>query len=165
MTRYAIAGSAHRADALALRPFTTSGTLSGVRDPWTAGRLRGHAERAFYADRNRIDYAILSYLTPIAWHTPDGWTVVEDTFSITTSRHQNAIYYIPRDRTVGFNWSTFSDAQRRMIYGLRDGKHHNVGFGQQRRTLDILQQRGIVLQDGFNPGEYRLAPSIAERVA
>lgn len=165
MTRYAIAGSAHRSDALALRPFTTYGALSGVRSPWSSGHLRGHAQRAFYADRDRIDYAILSYSTPIAWHTPDGWTVVADTFSMTTSHHQSAIYYVPRDRVVGFNWGAYSDAQRAMIHGLADGKHHAVGIGQQRRTLDVLQRAGIVLQDGFNPGEYRLAPEYVERVA
>jgi hypothetical protein len=37
-------------------------------------------------------YVIYSYGTPIAWHTEgNGWYVVEQKFSVTTSKHQNYV--------------------------------------------------------------------------
>ena len=37
-----------------------------------------------------VDYLVYSYGTPIAWHTDArGWYVVEQKFSVTTSKHQN----------------------------------------------------------------------------
>jgi hypothetical protein len=34
-------------------------------------------------------YVIYSYGTPIAWRTAEGWYVVSQKFSVTTSKHQN----------------------------------------------------------------------------
>ena len=34
-------------------------------------------------------YVVFSYGTPIAWRTNEAWYVVEQKFSVTTSKHQN----------------------------------------------------------------------------
>lgn len=39
-------------------------------------------------DSDDVDYIVWSYDTPIAWHTTDGWTFVDYSFSSTTSKHQ-----------------------------------------------------------------------------
>lgn len=36
-------------------------------------------------------YVVYSYGTPIAWRTASGWYVVEQKFSVTTSKHQNYV--------------------------------------------------------------------------
>jgi hypothetical protein len=72
------------------KAFRTHGALSGTDKPvYSSGMLEGDARDRFMRDRLRIDYTVLSYGTPIAWHTPEGWFVVEDKFSKTTSRHQS----------------------------------------------------------------------------
>lgn len=38
-----------------------------------------------------VDYLVYSYGTPIAWHTLEGWYVVEQKFSVTTSKHSNYV--------------------------------------------------------------------------
>jgi hypothetical protein len=43
------------------------------------------------ADTGTIDYVVFSYDTPIAWHSAEGWYVVEQKFSVTTSKHQNLV--------------------------------------------------------------------------
>jgi len=63
--------------------------LSGVTTVPGAGRLDGADRDRFYADRDAIAYAVMSYGTPIAWLTPRGWHVVGQRFSVTTSRHQS----------------------------------------------------------------------------
>jgi hypothetical protein len=41
-------------------------------------------------DESKIAFVVFSYGTPIAWHTDArGWYVVEQKFSVTTSKHQN----------------------------------------------------------------------------
>ena len=56
------------------------------------GRLDGDDLEAWRADRLTIDYAVYSYLTPIAWHTEDGeWHIVAQTFSRTTAHHQGVV--------------------------------------------------------------------------
>lgn len=80
-------------------PFTTSGSLSGETvDMWgvsSAGRLEGADLKAFHADNDApciIDYVVMSYATPIAWHRMDGtWHVVAQSFSITTGCQQGII--------------------------------------------------------------------------
>ena len=55
-----------------------------------AGRLQGKELATYEADRVGIDFIVYSYGTPIAWHTLNfGWYVVEQKFSVTTSKHQN----------------------------------------------------------------------------
>ena len=86
-------------------PFTTSGSLSaqtvgssGFRvsqcGVWRAGRLKGADLNTFHEHNNafQIDYVVLSYSTPIAWHSPKfGWHVVEQKFSTTTSAQQSIV--------------------------------------------------------------------------
>lgn len=46
-------------------------------------------------EQNVIQYIVLSYDTPIAWVTEDGWTYrVQQKFSQTTSKHQGLLYLL-----------------------------------------------------------------------
>lgn len=71
-------------------PFRAS-SLRGLPFPHVAGWLQGEERERFDRDRGGIDYAVYSYGTPIAWHTPEGWHVVSQRFSPTTSRHQGIV--------------------------------------------------------------------------
>lgn len=62
-----------------------SGVVGAVAD---VGRLDGDWLTYYREDRDRMDYTILSYATPIAWHCEDGWTVVTRTYSKSSARHQ-----------------------------------------------------------------------------
>jgi hypothetical protein len=55
------------------------------------GRLNLDEFARFKAVEIQVDYVVYSYGTPIAWHTIDGWYVVEQKFSVTTSKHQNYV--------------------------------------------------------------------------
>ena len=50
-----------------------------------------------------VDYLVYSYGTPIAWHTPQGWYIVAQKFSVTTSKHQNAVKRAISSELVGAN--------------------------------------------------------------
>lgn len=76
----------------------TTGSLYGCsadqhrRECWDpCGWLSGEDRDRFDADRDRMDYVVVSYATPIAWATPEGWYVVGERFSVTTSRHQSQV--------------------------------------------------------------------------
>lgn len=95
--------------------FETSGALRGTHAIYFEGKLRGASLDKFWRDRSRIDYAVISYRTPIAWHvqtcgchlSADGksghfsacdpedqkgrWVVVGDKFTYTTTTHQSAV--------------------------------------------------------------------------
>lgn len=58
---------------------------------YTVGMLSGDDRDQFAADVESIDYLVYSYDTPIAWHTPDGWHLVTQKFSVTTSCHQGQV--------------------------------------------------------------------------
>lgn len=74
------------------KPFSTHGSLSGTTDPHPVpGYLQDGERYRYNKDYPSIDYVVVSYNTPIAWHTPDGWYVVKQKFSSTTSRHQNVV--------------------------------------------------------------------------
>jgi hypothetical protein len=90
-----------------LEPFTTSGALSGVVGRTDADRLRSLDLMWHNFDADHIDYTVLSYGTPIAWHvSPDwgglglrgGWHIVLQKFSPTTSTHQSVVR-----RALGLN--------------------------------------------------------------
>jgi hypothetical protein len=49
------------------------------------------------------NYFVYSYGTPIAWHTAEGWYVVEQKFSVTTSKHQNYVRRAIADSLQGVN--------------------------------------------------------------
>ena len=76
--------------------FTTHGALSAHNPRGRyigAGRLTGLDLDQFYIDQDDIDYVVLSYSTPIAWHTPEGgWYKVKQKFSPTSSNHQGTLY-------------------------------------------------------------------------
>lgn len=88
--------------------FRTSGSLSGRSTSlgtYDYGRLTGDDRDQFVLDSRYIDYCVWSYATPIAWHwtAPDGsegWHVVSQKFSPTTTKHQSNLYLIPRDQTL-----------------------------------------------------------------
>lgn len=97
--RYAVKSGSRQSiqntrDAIRSREdFATSGALYGRQRLDTGwGHLRGAAQDRFIADRASIDYVVVSYRTPIAWHLTDGaWVVVTDKFSPTTTSHQSAV--------------------------------------------------------------------------
>ena len=55
------------------------------------GRLNAEEAMEYSVAMLSIDYVIRSYGTPIAWHNDNGWYVVEQKFSSSTSRHQSAV--------------------------------------------------------------------------
>ena len=93
MTNYSIRGQGRNNAEQAIfnrKNFKTSGSVQGSQASLGyVGMLSGEARDAYYADVNVADYTLYSYSTPIAWHTPNGWTVVKAKFSSTTGRHQS----------------------------------------------------------------------------
>ena len=63
--------------------------LSGRTNSY--GRLDIEEVAQYERVKDSIDYVVLSYRTPIAWHSVEGWYVVEQKFSATTSKHQNYV--------------------------------------------------------------------------
>ena len=79
-------------DAILARvPFTASALSGDNGKRYETGRLSGEDYQAYL--KANIDYTVLSYGTPIAWHTVGGWYIVSQKFSQTTSRHQNNVRY------------------------------------------------------------------------
>lgn len=94
-------------EAIQNRQEFTAGAMRGVRDLIGGERLLAGAARqeylatwALHLDPDEFDfkvtYTVLSYDTPIAWfvETGDeyrGWTVIEQKFSVTTTRHQGLV--------------------------------------------------------------------------
>lgn len=74
-------------------PFKTHGALSGDKfnGYGDTGRLNTEERNRWYADVNNVDYVVMSYSTPIAWHTDAGWYQVAQRFSVTTTRHQTQV--------------------------------------------------------------------------
>lgn len=85
--------------------FRTSGSLMGESTSvgrYDSGRLSGDDLDRFYADCRDIDYVVVSYSTPIAWHVTNTsgqgrWHVVSQKFSSTTTKHQSNLYLIDRN--------------------------------------------------------------------
>lgn len=68
------------------------GNLNGTASPYGVGVLPTAWRDVFYAERNRIDYAVYSYSTPIAWHVPgEGWTVPAVSYSNSTGKQQGHV--------------------------------------------------------------------------
>jgi len=57
----------------------------------TYGRLDAEEVAHYEKVKESIDYVVLSYRTPIAWHSSEGWYVVAQKFSVTTSKHQGIV--------------------------------------------------------------------------
>lgn len=74
------------------QPFATSGALWGTKEMVSPGRLGGIDRIQFNraVDEGHIDFIVMSYQTPIAWYnkTLKKWHVVQEKFSVTTSKHQ-----------------------------------------------------------------------------
>lgn len=88
---------------IATRQEFKASALSGSRYSLGSGRLSGAALEVFYNEVNSLDYAVYSYGTPIAWHTLEGWYVVEQKFSVTTSKHQNYVRRAIAESLAGVN--------------------------------------------------------------
>jgi hypothetical protein len=67
------------------------GTASKNSASISTGRLNAEESAKLINDAQITDYVVFSYDTPIAWHTLRGWYVVEQKFSVTTSKHTNYI--------------------------------------------------------------------------
>lgn len=56
------------------------------------GRLNAEETARYNQDLNTVSFWVYSYSTPIAWYSyATGWYVVEQKFSVTTSKHQNYV--------------------------------------------------------------------------
>ena len=75
----------------ARKPFKTHGALYATTSPVGSGWLQGADLERFLADRNTMDYAVVSYDTPIGWNSANGWYRVAQKFSRTTSVHQGKL--------------------------------------------------------------------------
>lgn len=73
------------------KDFRTHGSLKGTsKIPMSTGMLSGEDLDSYRRDRPMIDYVVVSYNTPIAWHTTSGeWSFVTEKFSKTTTSHLN----------------------------------------------------------------------------
>lgn len=69
---------------LEFRASALEGRVYGVGN----GRLDAEETAKYNRDLNSVIYWVYSYSTPIAWYTLEGWYLVEQKFSSTTSRHQ-----------------------------------------------------------------------------
>lgn len=75
--------------------FTTSGSLKAGRlRYYDTGYLNDNERDQFTLDYDFIDYVVYSYGTPIAWHGVNGWHIVAQKFSPTTTKHQGNLYLI-----------------------------------------------------------------------
>ena len=76
----------------ALEPFRTYGNLRGERDTFHEGRMPEPFRSVYHERREFIDYTVLSYATPIAWHDIEhGWVMPDVGYSVTTSKAQGRI--------------------------------------------------------------------------
>ena len=80
-----------------------AGTASKDSARTSTGRLNAEESAKLINDQNAMDFIVYSYHTPIAWHTAEGWYVVEQKFSVTTSKHQNAVKRAISSELVGAN--------------------------------------------------------------
>jgi len=76
---------------IATRQEFKASALMGTRNYLGTGRLDQDETARLAHDIGTLKYLVYSYGTPIAWHTAEGWYVVEQKFSVTTSKHQNYV--------------------------------------------------------------------------
>jgi len=67
----------------------------------TYGRLDSVEVMRYESVKDKIDYVVLSYRTPIAWHYAGEWYVVAQKFSVTTSKHQSIVRRATASKLVG----------------------------------------------------------------
>ena len=91
------------------------------RKQFTASALRGSSCKGWVPEAGRLNaeeyakldqtvrygsewvYVVWSYDTPIAWFDEEGWYVVNQKISVTTSKHQNLIRRAIADSLQGVN--------------------------------------------------------------
>lgn len=92
---------------IATRQEFTASALSGKTYWFTSntGRLNEQESALLIAEfgEGKSVYVVYSYGTPIAWHTLDGWYIVAQKFSVTTSKHQNYVRRAISSELVGAN--------------------------------------------------------------
>lgn len=88
---------------IATRQEFKASALTGSTHSLGTGRLSGADLNKFCDEVNFLKYAVYSYGTPIAWYNIGGWYVVEQKFSVTTSKHQNAVRRAISSELVGAN--------------------------------------------------------------
>ena len=92
---------------IATRQEFKASALTGKYENYTpsGGRLDSGEFSRLVVDFNREGgaYVVYSYGTPIAWHTAQGWYIVEQKFSVTTSKHQNYIRRAIAESLAGVN--------------------------------------------------------------
>jgi len=73
----------------------STGSLHGSPDAGAAygspGWLSGADYEQWMSNREMVEYVVFSYGTPIAWRCWDGWYIVGQRFSVTTSHHQGQV--------------------------------------------------------------------------
>lgn len=67
----------------------------------TYGRLNAEEVANYERVKDSIDYVVMSYRTPIAWHSVEGWHLVAQKFSVTTSKHQGIVRRATSSELVG----------------------------------------------------------------
>lgn len=88
---------------IATRQEFKASALSGSTYSLGAGRLSGTELQKFCDEVNFLKYAVYSYGTPIAWYNVGGWYIVEQKFSVTTSKHQNYVRRAIAESLQGVN--------------------------------------------------------------
>ena len=88
---------------IATRQEFKASALSGSPYRMSEGYLIGRDCDRYYEDQHTMDYIVYSYSTPIAWHTLEGWYVVSQKFSVTTSKHSNYVRRAIADSLQGVN--------------------------------------------------------------
>lgn len=79
------------------------GTASKDSARTSTGRLNAEESAKLINAAQIMDYVVFSYDTPIAWHTFAGWYIVEQKFSVTTSKHQNLVRRAVAESLQGAN--------------------------------------------------------------
>ena len=88
---------------IATRQEFKASALSGSNYGNGAGRLSGADLERFYQDIKGLTYAVYSYGTPIFWVSNNEPYLVEQKFSVTTSKHQNYVRRAIADSLQGAN--------------------------------------------------------------
>ena len=83
--KQALAAIAGREDFIASSLRGQSGSSFG------SGLLNSEEFAEYQKAYDTMDYVVISYSTPVAWHSSLGWYAVKQKFSSTTSRHQSII--------------------------------------------------------------------------
>jgi hypothetical protein len=89
---------------IATRQEFTASALEGRVYNVGNGRLDEKETARYNQDLNTVSFWVYSYSTPIAWYSyVTGWYVVEQKFTVTTSKHQNLTRRAIAGSYVGVN--------------------------------------------------------------